>query len=189
MAGITDDLNNAFSYVVGQCTRFVAGALSWVPAGLGDANQWFQRAQEKGLPTGQAPAVGSVAVWGAGPGTSAFGHVAEVVALIPGGFRVAEENFTGGPGVTDVRDVTGSALQGLEGFIYPPGGAVAAGAAAGGVLGSQLGIGQAVAGLPASIGHGLANALGAGTHDVGAWIHNQLVPLLVALAVALVLFL
>ena len=34
---ITDDLNNAWSYTVLNCTRFVAGALGWIPAGLGNA--------------------------------------------------------------------------------------------------------------------------------------------------------
>lgn len=186
---ITDDLNAAWSYTVANCTRFVAGALSWIPAGLGNAGEWLGKAQAKGLPTigpTSSPPVGSVAVWN----TGAFGHVAEVIGTVPGGFQVAEENFTGGLGRTDVRNVTGSALGGLEGFILPPGGASAlpvVGGLAAGVQGA-LTAPEAIAGLPASIGHGVANAgvaLGANT---ATFFRNQLVPLVVALAVAIVLF-
>lgn len=185
---ITDDLNAAWSYTINNCTRFVAGALSWVPAGLGNANQWLARAQAKGLPTAGptvTPPVGSVAVWG----TGAFGHVAEVIGQVPGGFQVAEENFTGGLGATDVRTVTGSGLQGLLGFILPPGGfqlpGLQAGAAAGMAVAS---VPAAIAGLPASIGHGLAGAAGATLGNAATFFRNQIVALLVALVVAIVLW-
>lgn len=194
---ITDDLNNALSYTVGQCTRFVAGALSWIPPGLGNARDWFANAAKAGLPTigpTTTPPPGSVAVWG----TGAFGHVAEVVGTVPGGFKVAEENWRG-PGITDIRDVRGSALNGLEGFILPKNGVSipnpfdAVGSAVGG---AAAGIGSAVATAEAqaagavatSVGHGLANATGAGLQNVATFARNQLVPLTVALVVALVLF-
>ncbi|MFL6112306.1 MAG: CHAP domain-containing protein [Catenulispora sp.] len=187
---ITDDLNQAWAYTVANCTRFVAGALSWIPAGLGDARDWLRNAAAKGLPTigpTVSPPPGSVAVWG----TGAFGHVAEVVGIIPGGFQVAEENFRG-LGVTDVRNVTGTALNGLEGFILPGRGAgVGDIPVVGGLIGSAQAAGntaQAVAGLPASIGHGLADAAGASLQNVATFAKNQLVPLTVALVVALVLF-
>jgi CHAP domain len=183
---ITDNLNAAWNYTVANCTRFVAGALSWIPAGLGNASEWFANAQAKGLPTAPAnatPVPGSVAVWNTGQ----FGHVAEVIGAIPGGFRVAEENFTGGLGQTDVRDVTGSALRGLEGFILPPGGVPVLGGLAQGAQ-SVLSAPQAIAELPASIGHGLANAGGALVQNAGIAVRNQLVPLIVALVVAIVLF-
>jgi hypothetical protein len=181
---VTDELNNAWSYTVANCTRFVAGALAWIPAGLGNANQWLANAQAKGLPTigpTSSPPVGSVAVWDTGN----FGHVAEVTGLVAGGFTVAEENFKG-LGVTDVRNVTGSALQGLKGFILPPGVLGAVEGAATGVLGVTTA--QAVAGLPVSVGHGLAGALTAGVHDIGAWFRNWLPALIVALVVAYMLF-
>lgn len=186
---ITDDLNAAWSYTILNCTRFVAGALSWIPAGLGNANEWLSKAQAKGLPTigpTSAPPAGSVAVWNTGQ----FGHVAEVIGTIPGGFQVAEENFSLGLGRTDVRNVTGSALGGLEGFILPPGGVSGLPVVGGIAQGAQaaLGVPEAIAGLPASIGHGLANAAGATSANAATFFKNQLVPLVVALAVAIVLF-
>lgn len=191
---ITDDLNNAWSYTVLNCTRFVAGALSWIPAGLGNANQWLAKAKSMGLPTigpTASPPPGSVAVWS----TGAFGHVAEVVGSVPGGFRVAEENFSGGLGATDVRDVTGSALNGLQGFILPPGSSGLAGGLLGGALGATgsaagavLSTPQAIAGLPASIGHGVADAGGALLANASTFARNQIVALIVALVVAIVLW-
>lgn len=187
---ITDDLNNAWAYTVANCTRFVAGALSWIPPGLGDAKDWLKNAAAKGLPTigpTTSPPPGAVAVWG----TGAFGHVAEVIGTVPGGFQVAEENFKG-LGITDVRNVTGDALKGLQGFILPGQGAKPSDIPViGGLIGGAQAAAstpQAIAGLPASIGHGLANATGAGLQNVATFAKNQLVPLTVALVVALVLF-
>lgn len=189
MSALTDNLNNAWSYTVDNCTRFVAGALSWVPAGLGDAGQWLANAQKVGLPTigpTATPPPGSVAVWG----TGTFGHVAEVTGQVAGGFTVAEENFKG-LGIVDTRTVTD--LRGLLGFILPPGGAGLSlppfpGSQAGLNVGAAITTGQALAQLPASIGHGLANAAGATAQNAGVFFRNQLVPLLVALVVAIVLF-
>lgn len=180
----------ALSYTWGNCTRWVAEQLSWIPAGLGNANQWLSGAQARGLPTigpTSAPPIGSVAVWN----TGSFGHVAEVVGQIPGGFQVSEENWLG-TGVTDVRKVTGAGLSGLEGFILPPPGAaignlpVVGGLAAGAT--AALTAPEAIAALPASIGHGLANAASATTTNAATFLRNQLVPLVVALVVAIVLF-
>lgn len=187
----TDFLNAAgaaLKYTWGNCTRWVAENLSWIPAGLGDARDWLPNAQAKGLPTigpTSSPPVGSVAVWSSGT----FGHVAEVVGTIPGGFQVSEENWLG-LGKTDVRNVTGSALNGLEGFILPPGGISNVPVIGGLVGGAQAALTtpQAVAALPAEVGHGLANAAGASLQNVGIWARNQIVPLLVALVVAIVLF-
>lgn len=178
---------NALSYFVGQCTRLVAEMFSWVPAGLGNANQWLSRAPGFGLQTiGPTlnPPVGSVAAWN---DLSGFGHVAAVVGSIPGGgFQVKEENFLG-TGTVDLRDVT--SLAGLSGFILPPGGLSLpsvpnpfAGAP------NPLDVAGAIAGLPASIGHGLANATSASVNDVATFARNQVVPLIVALVVALVIF-
>jgi CHAP domain len=178
-------VGNALNYTIGNCTRWVAEQLSWIPGGLGNANQWLDRAAAKGLPTAGpniAPPVGSVAVWSGGE----FGHVAEVVGQIPGGFQVSEENWLG-TGVTDIRDVTGSALSGLQGFILPPGNVPVVGGIAQGAQ-AAVSLPGAIAGLPASVGHGLANATTAGVKDVGVFFRNQLVPLLVGLTVAIVLF-
>lgn len=187
----------ALSYTWGQCTRWVAENVSWIPGGLGNANQWLSNAAAKGFTTigpTSTPPVGSVAVWNTGQ----FGHVAEVVGQLPGGgFQVSEENWLG-TGLTDVRNVTGSALSGLQGFILPPGlklppfpgsqAGISAGQAAVSTGQGLAGIGSAIAGLPAAIGHGLANATTATTHNAAAWAKNWIVPLLVALVVAIVLF-
>lgn len=176
----------ALNYTIGNCTRWVAENLSWIPSGLGNANEWFANAASKGFQTigpTSSPPPGSVAVWNTGQ----FGHVAEVVGLIPGGFQVSEENVLG-QGITDVRNITG--LQGLEGFILPPGGAsnipVVGGAV--GAAEGLAGLPAAISGLPAGVGHGLANATSATVTNVGRWFGNQLVPLVVALVVAIVLF-
>lgn len=71
------------------------------------------------------------------------------------------------------------------------GGVFAAGQAQGQALSTGQGLGAiagALAGLPASIGHGLADATAAGFHDIGVFAGNQVVPLIVALVVALILF-
>jgi hypothetical protein len=58
-----------------------------------------------------------------------------------------------------------------------------------GVPAALAAIPTAIAAVPTSIGHGLADALGAGVTDVGVWFRRQSVALFVALIVLLVLFL
>jgi CHAP domain len=171
----------ALNYIAGQCTRFVAESLSWIPSGLGNAGEWLANAQAKGLPTGSTPAPGAVAVWGKSS-SMPFGHVAVVQGVVPGGIQVAEENWIG-TGITDVRTVTGDALGGIIGYIYPPGGA-------GGLpnLPNPLDLGGQLNSVTQNVGHGLANALGASLSNVATWTKNMIVPLVVALVVALVLF-
>lgn len=113
-------LGNAASYIVGQCTYYVASALSWVPAGWGNAYQWWQNAISQGYQTSQTPVVGSIAVWSSSlPGSEGYGHVAEVTGVNSNGsFNVSEMNYSGGPGVVDTRTVTNA--QDLLGFILPP---------------------------------------------------------------------
>jgi hypothetical protein len=193
MASPTDNLNNAWAYFVNQCTRFVAGMLSWIPPGLGNAKDWYDQAAAHGLGTTQTPQVGSVAVWGAGPGTSVFGHVAVVTGLVPGGFTVREENFAGA-GVVGARTVTGNALQNLKGFLVPKpvDDAIQTGvhlATAPLDVAAQLAsVGPAIAGFPRSVGQGLATMIGAGTHDVGVFLQRQFIAFAVAAVVLLVLF-
>ena len=177
----------ALSYAWGNCTRWVAEQASWIPAGMGNAFQWLGSAQARGLPTigpTTAPPVGSVAVWGQSP-SMPFGHVAKVVAQTAGGFQVSEENWLG-LGRTDIRSVTG--LGGVAGFILPPGGVAGAAGAVAGAAGGALGLPQAIADVPTSIGHGLANAGTAVGHNLGVWARNNIVGLVVALVVALVIF-
>lgn len=49
-------------------------------------------------------------------------------------------------------------------------------------------LGAAIGGVPASIGHGLANALSASLSNVATFAKNQIVAIIVALVVVLVLF-
>lgn len=49
-------------------------------------------------------------------------------------------------------------------------------------------LGDAIGGLPANIGHGLANAFSAGISNVATFAKNQIVPFAVALVIVLVLF-
>ena len=144
-------IGSAASYVVGQCTAFVANTFAWIPGNLCNADTWFGNAQKAGLSTTSTPTVGSVATWNAGPGTSPFGHVAVVTGIIPGGFSVIEQNFSGGPGVTDARNVTGTGLQGLQGFILPPGGVAGSGSGSGGGIDLTLGIPQAIGSAVTSV--------------------------------------
>lgn len=107
------------SYAWGQCTYGVALALSWVPAGLGNAKDWLANAQKKGYKTTSNPTVGSVVVYGPGGLYSSEGHVAVVTAINPSNqtFTVEEMNWNGG---IDKYDSRTSTLANVEGFILPP---------------------------------------------------------------------
>lgn len=188
-------VGNAISYTVGNCTRWVAEQLSWVPGGWGDAAMWFSHAQQQGFQTvgpNAVPPAGSIAVWDSSlPGSGGAGHVAEVISATASSFTVSEENWLG-LGKTDVRTITSSSpdFGHLVGFILPPAGFQVPNPLGGlaGAAQAAVTTPQAIAGLPASIGHGIANAGGALVQNAGIALRNQLVPLLVALAVAIVLF-
>lgn len=68
------------------------------------------------------------------------------------------------------------------------GGLIGAGQTAASDVSGLGSIGPAIAGLPGSVGHGLANAAGAGLTDVSTFFKNQIVALIVALVVAIVLW-
>lgn len=123
-------MSNEGSYVLYQCTWWVAKTLAWVPGGLGNAYEWYQKAQAKGYSTGDTPMVGAVAVWDSNlPGSGGFGHVAAVQSINPdGSFVVSEANYTKpaktyGAQDTDTRTVPSGGGADFMGFIYPPGGA------------------------------------------------------------------
>jgi murein DD-endopeptidase MepM/ murein hydrolase activator NlpD len=84
----------------------------------------------------------------------------------------------GGPSGVSQLPIIGGLVSGVQG---------AAGAAQAAAQGPSA-VAGAIAGLPASVGHGLAGALSASIHNVGVWAHNQVIPLMVALVVALVIF-
>ncbi len=120
LSAADQSVNNALSYVLGQCTAFVAALLNWIPAGLGNAADWLSNARAKGFQTSSTPAPGEVVVYGAGGGYSAFGHVGVVAGVNPDGtFQVVEQNYLA-PFEVDVRTST---LADVEGFVVPPPGA------------------------------------------------------------------
>lgn len=152
----------AASYVVGQCTYYVAETLSWVPAGLGNAYQWLSNAQSRGYAISNSPAVGDIAVWGSSlPGSEGFGHVAVVTALGPNNtFQVSEMNYSGGPGVVDSRWVTNN--SNLEGFIEPPGGST-----------SSSGTGDTASTTSLNLGpFTLQSPFPAGVNSVDQWVEG-----------------
>lgn len=137
------------SYTPGQCTWYVSGVLSWIPAGLGNATDWIRNAQAKGFATGRTPQVGAAVVWpGSNNGGCAFGdgHVAVVTEVTdPLHFKISEMNGPSGPGVVDSRAIGPGCASTVEGFIYPPGGATS-GATASERLSSNIsGAGNAAA--------------------------------------------
>lgn len=120
------------TYIWNQCTYYVASALSWVPGGLGNANQWLHNAAAKGLPVSSTPAVGDVVVYQGGTSPAALGapaaqydslgHVAVVTGVNPNGtFTVSESNYGGSTQTSP--DTRVSTMTNVQGFIQPPSGA------------------------------------------------------------------
>jgi surface antigen len=89
--------HSANTYPFGQCTWGAAALASDNVNGLGNARDWLGAAAGRGLPTGSSPRVGATVVYAPGvQGASSLGHVAHVVALLPGGrFVVEEMNYYG----------------------------------------------------------------------------------------------
>ena len=102
---------NHFAY--GYCTWYVANrrCIPW----MGNAWEWYGNARAAGFPVGSQARVGAVAVWGIG--MSAWGHVAYVESVQPGGFTVSEMNYNAW-GQVNTRYVPYSNPGPLEGFIY-----------------------------------------------------------------------
>lgn len=136
---------SAVDYAWGQCTWFVAHALSWLGIGaagnMGNAKDWMAAAAAKGMQTSHAPVVGAAVVYdGAYPGSEGYGHVGVVTGVNPNGtFQVASDNW-GAPGRTHIGTST---LADVEGFILPP-------SAAAGVGGAQRALSMA-GGDPSSV--------------------------------------
>lgn len=89
---------NGYDY--GWCTWYVANRRTElgrpVPSNLGNAYSWYVLAQRAGLPTGNTPAVGAVAV------NQPNNHVSVVEAINPdGSFWVSEMNSRGQVSMTD----------------------------------------------------------------------------------------
>ena len=99
--------------------------------------------------------------------------------------EIKEQKFYGFEEDVSGRPVDPSAL------LFGGAGGIVEGAALGAVLpGAGLGdVAGAISGLPASIAKSFAEATAAAVHDVGVFARNQAAGLVVALVVAVVLFL
>lgn len=172
MTDILTTLDNAAAYTWGNCTYYVATVASWIPAGLGNAYQWFGNAKAKGFATSSTPRVGSVVVYGAGGGYSEFGHVAYVTGVNSNGtFDVTEMNYRG----LNVVDTRTSTMKDVLGFILPPPGTSASptsspwpGICGAPVVGGALCLpGQVASGL---VGGSSSSSGSCGWTDVGCWL-------------------
>lgn len=111
-------------YCAGQCVDFV-----WTKrrdlAHLGNAAEWMAGARARGIPTGGAPRVGSVAWWsGSSPYVdSRYGHVAYVIGVGTNTVTFQEMNGYLGPGRVDTQTMSLSSRYAPQGYIY--GGSVA----------------------------------------------------------------
>lgn len=176
-------VNNAASYVWGNCTYFVAKSLSWVPGGLGNAADWLANAKRKGLTISSTAAPGDVVVYGPGHGYDPqYGHVAVVKSVVPHSngarFIVEEMNYKG----LNIVDTRQSTMAGVAGFIQPPGskipidpGAIASG------IGSALDIPGAIA----SAGKNISDTLNPATWLMTIW-NDHLKPNVVRIVLVVV---
>lgn len=115
-------MSNERSYAPGWCTWYVAKTLPWIPAGLGDADTWPERARAKGFKLSTVPYKGSAVCYGPGGGYSELGHVAVVTAVYHrGAFAVSEMAYA----AWDKVDTRTSNMQDVVAFILPPGVSVA----------------------------------------------------------------
>lgn len=96
-----------------------------LPAALGNATDWTTSAHREQWQVDMTPQVGRIACWSASRYPD-FGHVAVILELTPGGFRVGEMNFVyyaredpSLAGKIDCREVTD--LTGITGFLTPHG--------------------------------------------------------------------
>ena len=108
------------SYDEGECTWGACETQPWVPEGLGNANQWCQRAPAHGLIVSSEPQMGSIACFR--PGglyDPTYGHLGVVLAVDPSGqrYEVWEMNYVG----WKRADTRWTTLGAEFGFILPPG--------------------------------------------------------------------
>lgn len=111
-------MSNERSYSPGWCTWWVAKSLPWVPAGLGNADTWPERAKAKKLTLTLTPTKGAVVCYAPGHGYSSLGHVAVVTAVYHRGtFEVSEMAYIAWNKV----DLRTSNSQDVAAFILAPG--------------------------------------------------------------------
>lgn len=84
---------------IGECTWFVATKrpdLPYFARRLGDAHRWLEAARREGIPTGDRPVAGAVAVFKHGQHQAGpYGHVAYVEAVEGDWMTISESNFAG----------------------------------------------------------------------------------------------
>ena len=78
------------TYTALNCTWFVKDTVSWIPNGLGNANQWDDRARAMGYTVNNIPAAGSVGVSNSGY----YGHVVRIDSVNSDGtINLTEMNY------------------------------------------------------------------------------------------------
>lgn len=117
-------MSNGTGYTVGECTYGASLLESWIPPGLGDADQWISRAASKKLAISRTPVIGSAMVFsGAYPGSQGHGHVGIVAGIGAGGYPVIEEMNAnrdgGGKGLYDTYQTTARDTAYLDGYLMP----------------------------------------------------------------------
>ncbi len=106
------------TYDFGECTWYCAGALDWIPGGLGNAGDWCFNAANRGFNETLTPTEGSVVIYAAGDGYSSYGHCAKVEQVYGDGtFLVSEMNYV----TWDVVDQRVSSMWDVACFILAPG--------------------------------------------------------------------
>ena len=106
------------TYYFGECTWYVAGALDWIPGGLGNAGDWCANAAAFGFNETLIPTEGSAVVYAPGFGYSKFGHCGKVEQVYGDGtFLVSEMNYV----AWDQVDERQSSMWDVACFILAPG--------------------------------------------------------------------
>src|ERR1019366_858181 len=120
-------MSNGQGYTAGQCTYGASVIESWIPPGLGDADQWVSRAPSKGLKVMQTPTIGAAMTFTSSyPGSQGHGHVGIVTDIGPNGYpRIIEMNANrdgGGKGIFDSYQTTSRDVAYLAGYVVPANG-------------------------------------------------------------------
>lgn len=91
------------SYTPGQCTYYAKMRRPDLPNTLGNADTWYYRARDMGLPTGTTPRVGAIGMF------KTYMHVAYVEAISGSQVKISEWNNVG-PYIKTIRWVDASAM-------------------------------------------------------------------------------
>jgi hypothetical protein len=106
------------TYDVGECTWGVCHNTAWIPEGLGNANQWGERAAARGFRVSFTLTSGAVVVFRPGGPYSEFGHVGKVIEVYDAHhFLVDEMNYA----EWNRYDHRRTDDSWILGFIIPPG--------------------------------------------------------------------